>query len=102
MESQAGVVSPHGDEAGKQLGESIQNETQEVPKTGTDERSKNTADEEGRHTADGVGSQNTHTPDEKVKEDGEGEGATESRRRTLEDAKGVLHHGIASSSSASG
>ena len=104
LESQAGVVTPKGDEAGKQLGESTGNETQGVSKTETDEMSKETADEEGRHTANGAGSQNihTHTPDETVKADGEGGGPTESRRRTLEDAKGVLHHGIASSSSASG
>ena len=101
LESQAGVVTPKGDEAGKQLGESIGNETEEVPKTGTgtDETTKDAADEEARHTTDGVGSQNT--PNDKVSENGEG-GPTESRRRTLEDAKGVLHHGIASSSSASG
>ena len=100
LESQAGVVSPQGDKVGKQLGESIGNKIQEVPQTGTDETGKHAADEEGRRTADGAGSQNT--PYEKIKaEDGEG-GPTESRRRTLEDAKGVLHHGIASSSSASG
>ena len=96
LESQAGVVSPQGDKVGKQLGENIGNETQEMPKTGTNETSKHAAGEEERHTADGMGNQNT--PNDEVKENGEGGGATEGRRRTLEDAKGVLHHGIASSS----
>ncbi len=94
LESQAGVVSPQSDEAGKQLGESVGNEAQEVPKTGTSETGKE-AGVDGRQIAGGDGSQNT--PDEKAA--GEGEGATEGRRGTLEDAKGVLHHGLASSAS---
>ena len=94
LESQAGVVSPRGDEAGRQLHESVGNEAQEVPKietNGTDME----AGGDVRQNADGVGSQTT--PDEEVEEDGEG--ATEGRRGTLEDAKGVLHHGLASSAS---
>ena len=77
------------------MGESIGNEPQEAPKTETDEIRKDAADEEGRHTADGA-ERGQNAPDEQVEENG---GApTAGRRRTLEDAKGVLHHGIASSS----
>ena len=94
LESQAGVVSPRGDEVGKQLDQSVENEAQEVPKTGTSETGKE-AGVDGKQNADGVENQNT--PDEKVEDDGEG--ATEGRRGTLEDAKGVLHHGLASSAS---
>ena len=94
LESQAGVVSPRGDEVGKQLAESVENEAQEVPKTGTSETGKE-ASGDGKQNADVVGSHNTLN--EKVEDDGEG--ATEGRRGTLEDAKGVLHHGLASSAS---
>ena len=94
LESQAGVVSPQGDEAVKQLDESVENEAQEVPKKGTSETGKE-AGGDGKQNAGGVGSQNT--PDEKIEDDGEG--AIEGRRGTLEDAKGVLHHGLASSAS---
>ena len=94
LESQAGVVSPQGHEAEKQLGESVGNEAQEVPKTGTSETDKE-AGGDGKQNPDVVGSHNT--ADEKVEDDGEG--ATEGRRGTLEDAKGVLHHGFASSDS---
>ena len=95
MESQAGVVSPQGDESGKQLHDNVENEAQEVPKTGTSETGKEVGGI-GKQNTEGVGSQDT--PDEKVEGDRE-EGATEGRRGTLEDAKGVLHHGIASSGS---
>ena len=94
MESQAGVVSPQGDEAGKQLGKSIGNEAQEVPKTGTSETGKE-AGGDGKQNADELGSQKS--PNERAED--YGEGATEGRRGTLEDAKGVLHHGLASSAS---
>lgn len=94
LESQAGVVSPQGDEAGKQLHESIGNEAQEVPKPGTSETGKE-AGGDGKQNADAVGNQKP--PDQKA--EGDGEGATEGRRGTLEDAKGVLHYGLASSAS---
>ena len=95
MESQAGVVSPQGDESGKQLHDNVENEAQDVPKTGISETGKE-AGGDGKQNMEGVGSQDT--PDERVEGDRE-EGATEGRRGTLEDAKGVLHHGIASSGS---
>ena len=94
LESQAGVVSPQGDDAGKQLHESAEDEAQDVPIVGTSETGKEVGGD-GKLNAEGVGSQDI--PDGNV--DGNGEGATEGRRGTLEDAKGVLHHGIVSSSS---
>ena len=74
--------------------ESVEDEAQGVPIVGTSETGKEVGGD-GKLNAEGVGSQNT--PDEKV--EGDGEGATEGRRGTLEDAKGVLHHGIVSSGS---
>ena len=94
MESQAGVVSPQGDELGKQLHENVYNEAQEEPKPVKSQRGKEVGGV-GKHFMEGAGSQDT--PDERVERDREG--ATEGRRGTLEDAKGVLHHGITSSGS---
>ena len=93
LESQAGVVSPKCDEEGKQLGESMDTKTEEAPKpaeNGTGEQAdeivKQKDNEEWRQ-----GPQ-----DEKMRRIGEDdgvEGTAEGRRGTLEDAKGVLHHG---------
>ena len=72
----------------------MENEAQDVPIAGTSETGKE-AGGDGKRNAEGVGSQNTSNGNV----DGGGEGATEGRRGTLEDAKGVLHHGIVSSAS---
>ena len=100
MESQAGVVSPREDEAGKQLGGGGNKEAQEgfkVVEKGAGEEI------EGAGAGSGNGERKGEPRDENnigVGEDvDKGEGATEGRRGTLEDAKGVLHHGVASSTS---
>ena len=72
----------------------MENEAQDVPIAGTSETGKGDGGD-GKRNAEGVGSQ--ETPGGNV--EGEGEGATEGRRGTLEDSKGVLHHGIVSSAS---
>ena len=74
--------------------ESVDNEEQDVPVAGTGETGKEAGVGE-KQIKEGVGSQDI--PDGNVEREGEGEGATEGRRGTLEDAKGVLHHGIVSS-----
>ena len=76
--------------------ESVDNEELDVPVAGTSETGKEVGGD-GKRNGEGVGSQDI--PDGNVEGDGAGEGATEGRRGTLEDAKGVLHHGIVSSGS---
>ena len=75
LESQAGVVSPQGDDAGKQLHESVENEAQDVQIAGTSETGKEAAGD-GKVDAEGLGRENTL--DGNV--EGDGEGATEGRR----------------------
>ena len=93
LESQAGVVSPKGDEEGKQLGESMDTKTEEAPKpaeNGTGEQADEIVEQKDNEEW------RQGPQDEKMKRIGEddgGEGAAEGRRETLEDAKGVLHHG---------
>ncbi len=100
LESQAGVVSPSGDEAGKQLGESGDKGAQQEPKVVEKGAGKEI---EGAGEGSGNGERKDGRRDEIDKGSGEGvdkgEGATELRRGTLEDAKGVLHHGVAPSES---
>lgn len=83
LQSQAGVVTPQGNEKGRQLGESMENRT-----------------DEGRHALpvknEVAGQFRRHAEiesEETVPKDIDATNPTEERRGTLEDPKGVLHHG---------
>jgi len=90
LQSQAGVVTPKGNETGKQLGESATNKTDQIGQPLQDQNAKPSEgiaghDSEISKPAAELGKTTSMENDSAVP-GGE-------RRGTLEDAKGVLHHG---------
>ena len=90
LQSQAGVVTPKGNEVGTQLGETVDSnhETKQPPekqKAGRSEKSMEL----------GHDGQDAWAEDEKMRQiDGIAASRDEKRRGTLEDARGILHHGM--------
>jgi hypothetical protein len=80
------VVAPQGDEKGRQLGESMENRTTEGKQPAESDEEKEEVGKEQWQQA---------RQEQKIRDiaGDDDEEATKGRRGTLEDARGVLHHG---------
>jgi len=93
LQSQAGVVTPKGDEKGRQLGESMENRTEEG------RQPIETRESEQAEEKEAIGKEQWRQASQEQKmrsiAGDDNEEVVEGRRGTLEDARGVLHHGLA-------
>lgn len=101
LTSQAGVISPKGDETGKQFGDSLDNDNEHsIDAQDNKDRQRTIEPVEDAHGEDADGVDHYDLSNKLPLEGEDGNelannvvGPVEERRGTLADAKGVLHHG---------